>query len=424
MKAHHLILLAGVASLSSSLAFGFAEFGRGELMLSTTARAAYDSRVWGGLREDGDYIFTIDPRLIYRREAGQLKLRGEGGLRVNRYYEYSELNSEDFVGSLKLSLPPEASSLATGSFETSYDEHTDVNYDVDQRIREKTFLTSLNADIPAGLKTTLLLGGNFRRDQRNQFSDRETREGTVGFRYLDFLGGTSFDLRYRRLEVETTGGNAWNIPLDQQSDIYTATISRPIFHDVRGSVSYGYRVLHRSSAEVFGGPYDKGGSIFAVSLVGPFLPESMFPKVESSLSLGYQKAESPGINDPGAGNRFVGAMHLAWHARERTSLIFDARRAVELTINDLTVETTGGSIGVNQQIGNFTTAGISAGYEERKYRTLDRRDDVFVATASATYRISHAWSAGADYRLRAVDSAVASSDYSRNVISVSASYLF
>src|SRR5690606_7325725 len=113
----------------------------------------------------------------------------------------------------------------------------------------------------------------------------------------------------------------------------------PIYASIRGSVSYGYRTMRRSSAEIFSAARRSAGSIFSVRLDGPFLPERIFPKVESSLTLGYQKAESPGINDTG-GSRFVGSMHVSWQARERTRLFVDARRALELSINDLTVETT------------------------------------------------------------------------------------
>lgn len=424
MKSYQLIVLASTALAAPLTAFGFAEFARGEALLSTTARATYDSRVFGGTSPADDIIFTLDPRLIYRREAGMVKLEGILGTRINRYYDFSELDSEDLVTSLRLHLPPQASSLASGSFLASYDEHTDVNYDVNRRVREKTFLTRMNADLPLGLKTAVLLGGSFQKDQRNQFSDRELMEGMAGFRYADFLGGSTLDLKYRRLEVETTGGNEWGIPLDQSSDIYSATLSRPLYHEVRGSVTYGYRQLQRSRTEVPGDrSIDDGGSLFSVGIEGPFLPTSMFPKVESSLSLGYQEAETPGINDTG-GSRFFGAMDLRWQARERTRLTFNARRALELSVNDLTVETTSARIGVNQQIGNFMTGSLAAGYEQRDYRTWGRQDDAMIFESGLHYRITKTWSASAEYRLRATDSDNPGADYSRHLVFASVNYTF
>jgi hypothetical protein len=427
MKTTHLLVIFVALISTGSTVFGFAEFARGEVVLSTTARAAYDSRVFGGLNPEDDYIFTLDPRLIYRREAGQIKLEAEAGLRFNRYLDFKELDSEDLVTSLKLRLPPGGPSLASGRFESRYDEHTDVDYDVNTRIREKTFANYLDADIPLGLKTALLLGGSYRKDQRNQFSDRDTWDGTAGFRYQNFLGGAAFDVKYRHLSVESSGDNEFGIPLDQSSDIYSATFSRPVYHDVRGSVTYGYRILNRSAAEVMSGLEERSeGSLFALKLDGPFLPQTLFPKVDTSLTLGYQKNESPGINDTSS-SRFIGLLHIGWHARERTQIFLDARRATELSVNDLTVVTTGASLGVRQSIGNFTTTSASIGYEERDYEVigpLARQDNVFTAQASANYKITSAWSAAAHYRLRQAESDFSLADYSRHFASVELTYIF
>lgn len=423
MKVSQLVLLSSAATVLTSSLLGFAEFARGEVLLSTTGRAMYDSRVFGGLNPADDYIFTLEPRLIYRREAGQLKLNSDAGLRINRYNDFQELDSEDFFTSVRFSLPPEASAIASGTFETSYDERTDVNYDVNARMREKTFLSRLSTLFPVGLKTSVAFGGSYRKEDRQHFNDRETWEGTAAFRYTDFLGGTTFEARYRRLDVESTGVNAIGIPLDQQSDIYSVSLSRPIYHDVRGSISYGYRVLHRSRAEVFGQDGRAAGSIFAVNIEGPFLPSTRFPKVDSSLSFGYQEAETPGIADTG-GSRFFGAARLGWHVRERTQLYLQARRALELTIDDLTIETTSAEIGVTQSVGNFTALNASIGYEERDYRTTPRSDDAFTAHLAANYRITKAWSASANYRLRATDSNSPIADYERHVVWIAATYTF
>lgn len=422
MNAQRILLLIATTTCVVPAAFGFAEFARGEVVLRTTARAMYDSRVYGGVSPMDDYIFTLDPRFIYRREAGQIKTEATLGARINRYLDATELDSEDLVTSLRLRLPSEGGSLASGSFLASYDEHTDVNYDVNTRIREKTFLARLNANLPLSLKTAVTLGGSFRNDERNRFSDRETREGSVGFRYVDFLGGTALHLRYRRMEVDSEG-NTFGIRLNQSSDIYSATLSRPIYHEVRGYVSYGYRVFQRSRAEVFGRSFDTDGTILSVGIEGPFLPATKFPKLDSSLSLGYQEAETPGINDT-AGSRFTGAMHLGWHARERTQIYVDARRALELSVNDLTVETTAASIGIQQRIGNFLSGSASVGYETRDYRTAGREDDAVIVQTSAHYQINRAWSASAEYRLRSTDSTFGTADYARHLASVWATYTF
>ena len=426
MKTHHLILCL-VAAVGVSRAFGFTEFARGGLVLDTTARVTYDSRMFGGLGTGEDYYFTLDPRLIYKREAGQLKLEASAGVRFNRYVEFNELDSEDLVASIKLSLPPEGPSLSSGTFESSYDEHTEVNYDVNARIREETLSTRLSADVPIGLKTALLLGASLRDDERNTYSDQRNYAGTVGFRYRNFLGGSEFDIRYRHLDVESSGDNELDVPLDQQNDIYSATFSRPLYHDVRGSITYGYQILDRSEAEAINGLEEHSeGSIFSLGINGPFLPESVFPKVETSLSVGYQQNETPGINDTSS-DSFTGNLHISWDARERTRVFFDARKALELTADDLTVDTTALTFGLSQSIGDFTTASISAGYEKRKYDSIDgvdREDDVYRFQTGARYRITSAWSAAANYTFRDNESNDPAADYIRHLVSVEATYRF
>jgi hypothetical protein len=182
-------------------------------------------------------------------------------------------------------------------------------------------------------------------------------------------------------------------------------------------------VLHRSRAEIFSGSPDSAGSIFSVNLDGPFLPQSLFPKLDSSLSVGYQKAETPGINDKG-GSRLFGAMHVGWHARERTEIFVDARRSRELSVNDLTVETTAFTANLRQGIGNFMSATLTGGYERRDYRTLTRSDNVKLAGAGLSYRITKTWSADAEYRLRASTSNIPTADYSRHMVWLTVTYTF
>ncbi len=423
MKVHHLTALTGVALACSPLAFGFAEIGRGELLLSGTARELYDSRVFGGTSPGDDYIFTLEPKALYRHYAGELKLDSLLGVRLNRYASFTDLNSNDLEGDLKLYLPADTAAPVSGSFETSYDEHTEVNYDVNARIREKTFLSRLDAGIPVGLKMSLLLDGLFRHDNRNEFSNRQTRDGTIGLRYLDFAGGTAVQGQYRRLEVDTSGGNAWGIPLNQHSDTYTLIVSHPLYDQVVGSISYGYRVLDRSRAELQFGPIHSSGSVYSVNVNGPFLPASVFPKLESSAYLGYEKADTPGINDTG-GSRLVGNLHLGWYARERTVVSVDAHRNRELSVNDLTVETTAFTATLRQGIGDFLHASITAGYERRDYRGVGRRDNVGLFGTSLDYHVTKYWSANAQYQLHAARSDAPTADYSRHLALVSVTYTF
>ena len=427
MNIRHLPILAGAVLLAPHFAFGFAEIARGELDLKTTAKAAYDSRIFGGENSGSDYIFTLYPELTFRRDAGQLKLDSYAGVRVNRYVDYTQFNSEDLNAALNLNLPPDIGAPASGSFDASYIERTDINYDVNRRLREKTFFTRGNAEIPLGLKMAFLVGGSYAHELRNLYTDRDTWTGSGAFRYTDFLGGTSLELRYRRLEVDSTRNNIDftipDVPINQQSDIYTATLSRPIYGQVEGSLTYGWRELHRSAAEVPGADPNSGGSIIALNIDGPFLPRMMFPKLKSSFMIAYQKEQTPGINDLG-GRRLIGNAQLSWQAREETNLFIDVHRSVELSVSNLTVTADGFDAGVHEDIGHFWTTSLTGGYEHRHYDLLARADDIYTFQADAVYRITRAWSANFDYSFRQSNSNYANADYARHIVAVSATYTF
>ena len=65
--------------------------------------------------------------------------------------------------------------------------------------------------------------------------------------------------------------------------------------------------------------------------------------------------------------------------------------------------------------------------ENREYQTIDllgREDDVYLFQTGARYRITSAWSASANYRLRDGQSTEEVADYARHFVSVEATYTF
>lgn len=423
MKLTRLLALAVLAAGSLSRALGFAEFERGEFTLSTTARATYDSRVLGYAGSGDDYIFVLDPQLQYRREASQLKLDSYAGVRINRYADFTQFNSEDANAGIHLTVPPDVVALGSGHFATTYDERSDINYDVDQRLREKIFHSGGDAIIPIGLKLALLANGSYQHESRNVYSDRDIWDGGGGLRYSSFLGGTDLDLTYHHTKLDSSAIPNFSVPLHQDSDSASISVSRTIYDQVRGSISYGYRWLRRSRAEVLSGDPNTSGSLFSVNLDGPFLPKSRFPKLESSLTLGYEKDAAPGINEVNS-SHFVGAARLTWQAREPTKVFVSARRSTELSVNNLTVVSTSGSLGVTEQIGHFISSTVSAGYERRSTTMVGRTDDAFTASAAARYQITKYWMVAFDYQFRNTNSNYAPADFGRHVVSVSGNYTF
>lgn len=418
------LLVLGSAFLvcATSPLQAFYEFGRGELILSTTATSTYDSRVNGGMNEDDDLIFSVFPEFRYIRDAAQIKLDGSAGVRVNRYLDYDQYDSEDIHTNLLVRFPPDIGPRVSGLARLAYNESVDINYDVNERISSETFLAQGDATIVTGLKTSVNLSAIFTDMDRDIYGTMEHLNLNAGFNYRDFLGGSTLSLRYRRLEASTMGTLSMN-EIDQSSDTYTLSFSRPVFGEVRGSISYGYRILRRDASETFIGETDDNGSVFTAGLEGPFLPRSKFPKLTSAIYFSYQRAETPGINDVG-GNRIAGRLSLRWQARETTQLAINAERNQVLSVNNLTTENNRLYLSLNQDIGHFVKAFATVGYETRDYRGLTRNDDVYVASIGASYRATRAWTMSANYRFRDSQSTLSLADYTRHLVSVSANYTF
>ena len=416
-----LLALLGLFLLAASPGFGFADFARGEFLLSTTGNVTYDSRVNGGYNGDDDLIFGLRPEIRYSRPTAQIKLEGNAGVQFNRYLDHTDYNSDDAHANLRLVIPPDIGPRVSGVAEIGYNEQNDLNYDVNQRLYSKIFRAALNGNVATGLKTSIDAGGTFLHIDRDTYGVLNQRDGTLGFTYRDFLGGTDFGLHYRRLEA-STAETTFSPEIDQNSDTYSLTLSHPIYSDIRGSFTYGYRILHRAGWED-NGDTELSGSMFSLGIDGPFLPASRFPKLKSSASISYARADTPGVNDSG-GNRFTGHVGLEWQARPETRLSINASRTLELSYDNRTAQTNSLYLGVHQDVGHFIELVGTAGYEHRDYPGAARNDDVYVASIGANYQATKAWSVSANYRLRDSESNLWTANYVRHLVSVAATYTF
>ena len=396
-----LLKSALVALLGSAVAvtegFAFAEVARGALTLETQASLTYDSYFIGATTVgDDDYYATLRPTLRWVRRAGIAELSASAGVAVIRYDTYDRFDSEDLQAAFRAELPFVDGSRMSGFFDVSYSESTVVDYDVMDRVPTESIRASLLLDYQLGVKTSLTERFSYQKSDRSLYSDQEILTNNLSFVYSDFLHGTSLRLGHEFIRTTSSGINLLNADLDQTSHSVYSSLSRPLYGPLRGEVTYGYRVLDRSAQENFIGQTESKGGYFGVTLSGPFLPPSRFPKVQSSASLSYREAPSLGINDTGQ-RTLTGDARLAWQARERTSISLAAGRTVDLTANDLSVENTRVSASVEENIGIATTVNASLSYNWRKYRGFDRDDRTLNATLSANYQLTRYWSAGASY---------------------------
>ncbi|HEU5079212.1 MAG TPA: outer membrane beta-barrel protein [Opitutaceae bacterium] len=392
-----LLAAALVISLPAT-SYGFAEFARGGITLETDARVTYDSFIIGAPKYgDDDYYARLHPELKYERKAGLANISAFAGLSVIRYQTYDQWDSEDFSAGLSTELPVAEGSRISGDFNINYTEATVIDYNVLDRIRQKTFRADANFHYQLGLKTSLRDSVDYTDVQRgSQYSNQRTLGNNLSFAYSDFLDGTSFRLTHGFVRTTSSGDNFLGHGLDQTSNSVSAGLSRPVIGPLVGDASYGYRWLDRSNQENLIGQGKINGSFFSVSVRGPFLPPRMFPKMDSNISVTYSNSRSPGINDLG-NKTLTGAMSVGWQARERTHLSLSAERTVNLSANDLSVQTTRATFGINQSVSYNISLHGDVSYVQRKFTNLERTDGTWEAAASGNYTLNKYWNAGVAY---------------------------
>ncbi len=372
------LLLAPVAATTS---YGFAEIARGSLLLETTASATYDSYFLGTAENDPDTIYTLHPSLRYSRNAGRGTINASAGMAFNRHQKNTDVDSDDIRTSLSISLPTVQGARLDGSFNASYNEATVVDIAVNDRIATETFSAGLGLNYRTGDRTRLTESFAYNNSTRDNYSDQETFTNRLAFIYEGFLRNTSLNLAHSMTLTNTSGDNFTGVGLDQQSHYFSLGLTRPVYANIIGSLSYGYSILERSSAEA--GPFDNKttSSYINASIEGPFLPRRYFPKLDSSASLSYSQSAFAGLND-NASKFLSGNISISWQARERTSFNVKATRGLQLSAADTATENTRASAGFDQSIGRSTNLSGGVGYSWVSHRGSVRKDTILDAGLS------------------------------------------
>jgi hypothetical protein len=428
----------------ASASYGFGEFDRGSLLLETTATATYDSYFIGapsGFTQNGDrkdpgsdYYFSLHPNLKYDRKAGLGEISGYVGVDILRYDKNTNFNAENVSAALTAKLPNTGSRL-NGELNLSYIESENVDFDVLDRVKQKSTNLGGFFTYQLGLKMALSETFNFTHVDREDFSDQTMFHNDLSYRYSNFLEDTSLRITESFDRTKSNGDNVRGAQLDQTSNSISGGLTRHIFGPVDGEAVYGYRFMDRNPSETQDHQRHFNGSFYSFNLHGPFLPPRYFPKVETSASITYQQSQNPGIND--TGDRTVtGEIRAAWQARPQTKLTLMLNRSVELTATDLSVNTTNLMFYVSENVGYNTSVSANVGYIWRTYPNTDRSDDTLQANVNVTHHFNKYWSAGISYQYQnnktngSLNDPYESSfnqnyhDFSRNVINVFVTNVF
>jgi hypothetical protein len=387
-------LLLAPALVSSC--FGFAEIARGSLLLQTTGSVMYESYFLGSADNDPDVLYSVFPSLRYTRNAGRAQIAGSAGVSVNRYGKNTQFDSEDIRANASVELPTAAGSRLTGAFSIGYNEGTTIDLYVNDRVAAETFSANLNFDYRLSTRMRVREALSYNSSIREIYSDQDTLSNQAAFTYENFLRGTNLTVAHGFNITKSSADRDTGIALDQQSHDISLALSRAIYSEVIGSLTYGYSTTFLSTAERLGRDDKISSGYISVGIEGPFLPARRFPKLESAASLSYRQSSVAGIGDDG-GQFLTGSLRLAWNARETTRLYINASRSIDLTIANRTVENTRVGGGFNQQLGRSTSLNGAAGYTWSDTRGIDNSDTALDASLNLNRTFNKYLSASLDY---------------------------
>jgi hypothetical protein len=417
-------IIATACTVLAGVALPGIPVGLGDVSVRIAATATYDSNVFGAPDTIDDYSGTLTPRVTYVRKAGLIEAEANAGISFIRYLELTELDADNIDIDASLWITKSDIRNYSGLLSAAYRETSDLDADINARINTTTAALTGEAEFATGPRTNLGLSGSYYDISRSEASDQQRLATEVLYTYSDFFHGNSLRLTGNYDQLQSSGGNDRGVPLDQTSYMAAVGLSRRLAQDaLLGTISAGYRILHRSREETAGGVRRQAGYVISASLEGPFLPRKYFPKVESEFTLSYRDAANPGINDPGS-KELTGSMLLSWQARHTTQVSFAAHRIQRLSVNDLSVVSTMVQLGVTQILRHNLTASVKAGYDWSSFRGIARNDKTASLHAALTYHFARAWDMSLTYIFNSTSSTLRAADYSRQVASLQIGYRF
>ncbi len=417
------ITVSGLSLLLTGTCLAEIQVGDGALQLDTSLTGVYDSNLRASVNNIEDYYLSFQPTLRYRRPGARFLTEASAGVRIKRYLDTTTSNSEDADLRFDWTMKRADGHTTGATLGLRYFELTEADLDINDLVRTKTFSANISGEVLMAERNLLSAGLSYHDSDRNLGSDQKNSNAHVGYTYLGLSSGSELNFTYSHQESTSTQNGSTVDAIDQKGDTVSTTLSKQLYDQLRGGITYGYRWLDRGQQEALMGLTSSSGSFFGLNLDGPFLPHQYFPKTTGTFRIGYEKAETPGLNDRN-NERLVGQLNLSWAAREHTTVGLFASRSQDLSITDNTVINESTGLTLRQAIGAFVDADFSLSYTNADFVNLDRKDDRYEARAGATYRINRTWSSGLTYRYLKSDSNAAVANYTRHIVSGTVNYAF
>lgn len=419
------IILTAILAVLTVPALAGVPLGRGEISADVTATATYDSNLFGTPAAIADYSALLVPRLNYVRKAGFIEANASAGISFIRYRDQTQLDADNVDARATLQITESDIRNYSGLVSAVYREGSELDADLNTRVNSKTMLYTARSALITGPRSNAALSGSYTDTSRSVGADQQILNLEGLYDYKDFFYGNSLRLVGSYDQLHSSADSAAGVPLNQNSYVMSAGLGRALYHNLlRGGLSYGYRVLNRSAAEVLatGGERTRSGYVIGASLEGPFL-SPRYSRVTSLLALTYQDAATPGIYDTGS-KVLTGRASLIWQAREHTTLSLTADRVQRLAANNLSVVTSTVGLGLEQTLRLNLTGTLGVGYEWSNYRAISRSDGTAKVNAGLRYQFARFWETRLTSDYTATRSTIPASTYNRFVNSLSVTRSF
>ncbi len=368
-------LALGTPLLVAPPAGAFYEIARGEVLLNTTARGAYDSNIFGNANETPDFVLDLIPELQFLRAAGQSRIDLRGGIDIQRFLDNPSQNSEDPYTTFLLTLPVSPESRLSGNVRGSYRQDNSVNLLLNQRVFSETVNGGANGAYRLSDRIAARAAFDYINSRTRSFSTVETIGGGGGaeYRYSENL---SFFTDYR-----LRNSRSYNLPVGAV-----------------GIENWDHAVLVGASGE-------------------------LLPRVQGTVSGGYQHTTVSGVTTNDS-NRFIADALLLWNVQEQTDVTFTANRDVYIAPDNANVEMSTFTAGVTHRFTEKISGTGTVGYGLYDYEAGNRSDSNYRFGAGVSYLFTRYWSASLAYDYIYNHSDLSAGRYDRQIVTVQTRYTF
>lgn len=315
---------------------------QGALTVGIDSEFEYNSNVGLNDDENGDFIISVLPKLIYRYDQGAVRVDAFAGVRVDEYDDFNDISSDSFRSEVELTFP-------YGDELYNYSAQINAGYNE---------ITRGDADLQDAVDKEIL--------------------------HLDVNGKYVFTDRYYALagvlyrDQKTVSGNF--------DDVETITVPVDFFYRYSEDLSFGLGYRYRTTEVSGATTADSDDHAFYGAAEG-----RLTPTVDGALRVGYQQRDFEQSTYSDDDSLFAEAA-LSWTCVQDCTVELSFGREQLTSLATQSVESTYVNLEWDYPIDAKLTATLGVGYEDRDYTDLDtgdfdRNDEIVTVQASGDYNL-------------------------------------